>query len=97
MNRSPGKKKPSLVLRLYVAGNAPNSVRAISNAQAVCDEHFAARYELEIVDLLDHPHRALSDGVIVTPTLIRLSPLPVQKVIGTLSDTNRLLLVLAGQ
>lgn len=94
MNR---KKKPSLVLRLYIAGNAPNSVRAISNAQAVCDEHFATRYELEIVDLLDHPHRALTDGVIVTPTLIRLSPLPVQKVVGTLSDTERLLLVLGGQ
>jgi circadian clock protein KaiB len=92
-----GKKKPSLVLRLYVAGNAPNSVRAISNAQAVCNEHFAARYELEIVDLLEYPLRGLTDGVIVTPTLIRLLPLPVQKVIGTLSDTGRLLLVLAGE
>ncbi len=90
-------RNPSLILRLYVAGNAPNSVRAISNARAACDAHFAARYELEVVDLLEHPLRALTDGVIVTPTLIRLQPLPVQKVIGTLSDTERLILVLAGK
>lgn len=91
------KKRPSLLLRLYVAGTAPNSVRAISNAQAVCNEHFAADYELEIVDLLEYPMRALTDGVIVTPTLIRLLPLPVQRVIGALSDTEGLLLVLKGE
>ena len=87
----------SLVLRLYVAGNAPNSARAISNAQALCDAHFPSRYELEIVDLLDHPQQALNDGVIVTPTLIRLLPLPTQKVVGTLSNAEQLLLVLAGR
>jgi circadian clock protein KaiB len=87
----------TLVLRLYVAGNAPNSVRAISNARAVCEAHFATDYELEIVDLLEHPQRALSDGVIVTPTLIRLLPLPVQRVVGTLNDAERLLLVLGGK
>jgi circadian clock protein KaiB len=87
----------TLVLRLYVAGSAPNSVRAISNAQAVCEAHFATDYELEIVDLLEHPQRALTDGVIVTPTLIRLLPLPIQKVVGTLSDAKQLLLVLGGE
>jgi len=90
-----GDQKAQLVLRLYVAGNAPNSMRAISNAQIVCDAHFASHYDLEIVDLLEHPQRALNDGVIVTPTLIRLLPLPVQKVVGSLSDAERLLLVLA--
>jgi circadian clock protein KaiB len=90
-------QRASLVLRLYVAGNAPNSLLAVGNARAACDAHFAARYELEIVDLLEHPLRALTDGVIVTPTLIRLKPLPVQKVIGTLNDTERLLLVLGGK
>ena len=89
-----GKQDTRLMLRLYVAGNAPNSVRAVKNAQALCDSHFASRYELEIVDLLEHPQRALTDGVIVTPTLIRLQPLPVQKVVGTLSDAERLLVVL---
>ena len=88
-------KKAGLVLRLYVAGNAPNSLRAISNVKAICEEHFAAGHDLEIVDLLEHPRRALDDGIIVTPTLLKLSPLPVQRVIGNLSDTNQVLLTLA--
>jgi circadian clock protein KaiB len=89
-------KKVGLQLRLYIAGNAPNSVRAITNLKAICDEHFASRCALEIVDLLAHPQRALADGIIVTPTLVKLLPLPVQKVIGTLSDTNQVCLALGG-
>ena len=85
-----------LRLRLYVAGSAPNSVRAIVNAKAICDEHFASDHELEVVDMLEHPERALADGVLVTPTLLKLLPLPVQRVIGNLSDTNQVLLTLAG-
>jgi circadian clock protein KaiB len=88
------KKKVGLQLRLYVAGNAPNSVAAIANAKAICDAHFASQHKLEIVDMLEHPQRALADGIIVTPTLIKLLPLPVQRMIGNLSDTNRLLLAL---
>ena len=83
-----------LVLRLYVAGNAPNSLSAIANAKAICEAHFAARHELEIVDMLKHPRRALADGIIVTPTLLKLLPLPVRRVIGNLSDTNQVLLAL---
>ena len=83
-----------LQLRLYVAGNAPNSVRAIANARAICEQHFNGSHDLEIVDLLDHPVRGLSDGIIVTPTLLKLSPLPVQRVIGNLSDTSQVLLAL---
>ena len=79
--------KPGLSLRLYVAGNAPNSLTAITNAQAICEAHFAG-YRLEIVDMLKHPSRALADGIIVTPTLLKLSPLPVHRVIGNLSDTS---------
>ncbi len=86
----------SVRLRLYVAGNAPNSLRAIENATAICEEHFAAEHELEIVDLLVHPQRALADGIIVTPTLVKLLPLPVQRVIGNLSDTQQVLLTLVG-
>jgi circadian clock protein KaiB len=89
--------KTGLLLRLYVAGNAPNSLRAILNARAICDRHFASAHELEIVDLLEDPRRALDDGIIVTPTLIKLSPLPVQRVIGDLSDTKQLLLTLGSQ
>jgi len=83
-----------LQLRLYVAGNAPNSVRAIANARAICEQHFNGSHDLEIVDLLDHPVRGLADGIVVTPTLLKLSPLPVQRVIGNLSDTSQVLLAL---
>jgi len=89
------KVSSGLQLRLYVAGNAPNSVRAVANVRAICDQHFASGHELEIVDLLLHPRRALADGILVTPTLLKLLPLPVQRVIGDLSDTNQVLLMLA--
>ena len=89
-------KPPTLRLRLYIAGQAPNSVRAIANCRAICDEHFASGHELEIVDLLEHPKRALADGVIVTPTLVKLSPSPI-RVIGNLSDTRQVLLALSSR
>ena len=86
-----------LVLRLYVAANAPNSVIAIANIRAICNEHFSARYKLEIVDSLKEPLRALADGIILTPTLVKLLPLPVQRVIGNLNDTAQLLLTLGNK
>ena len=86
-----------LALRLYVAGNAPNSLMAAANIKAICHAHFAAGYELEIVDLLRHPQRALADGIIVTPTLVKLSPLPVQRVVGNLNDTSQVLRILANE
>lgn len=86
-----------LRLRLYVAGNAPNSVRAVANVRALCDEHFRGRHALEIVDLLTEPKKALADGIIVTPTLLKLAPLPVQRVIGNLSDTASVLVMLNGR
>jgi circadian clock protein KaiB len=85
-----------LRLRLYIAGNAPNSLRAVANAKAICYEHFDSKCELEIVDLLVEPGRALADEIIVTPTLLKLSPLPAQRVIGSLSDKSQVLLALAG-
>lgn len=97
--RNPAKgraKSAELRLRLYIAGDAPNSVLAVANAKALCDAQFGFGYKLEIVDLIKQPLRALADGVIVTPTLIRLFPLPVHRVIGNLSDTNQLILVLVG-
>ena len=89
-------KASGVHLRLYVAGNAPNSVIAVANARAICDEHYTLGYKLEIVDLMDHPARALKDGIIVTPTLVRLVPAPARKIIGTLSDRNQVLLALGG-
>jgi circadian clock protein KaiB len=89
--------KEPIVLRLYVAGHAPNSLRAIANVRTICHEHFGSAHELEIVDLLEHPRRALADGIIVTPTLLKVMPLPVQRVIGNLSDTEQVLQTLAGK
>lgn len=96
MATRPKKRVTALKLRLFVAGNAPNSLRATGNARAICEEYFHGRYELEIVDMIKYPSRALSDGIIVTPTLIKLAPLPVMRLIGNLSDTDRVLMVLAG-
>lgn len=86
-----------LQLRLYIAGNAPNSLRALANAKAICEEHFARGYNIEVVDMLNAPRRALADGIIVTPTLIKLFPLPVRRMVGNLSDTNQMLLILGGE
>ena len=94
-----GKKarpdKP-LSLRLYVAGRGPNSVQAIANTNAICRDYYPAAV-IEIVDVLEKPALALADGVIVTPTLIRLSPTPARKIIGNLSETNQVLIALGGK
>jgi circadian clock protein KaiB len=73
-------------LRLYVAGGAPNSVRAIANLAAICKEHLSSAFKLEIIDVLKFPLRALADGVLVTPHLAKLSPAPTAKIVGNLSD-----------
>jgi circadian clock protein KaiB len=86
-----------LRLRLYVAGGAPNSLRAIANLRSICDEHFAAGHHIEVVDLLEAPARGIADGIIVTPTLLKLGPAPVQRMIGSLSDTLQVLGTLNGK
>lgn len=83
-------------LRLYVAGNAPNSVIAVANATSICNDHYPLGYKLEIVDLMDEPARALQDGIVVTPTLVRVRPAPARKIIGTLSDRTQVLIALGG-
>jgi circadian clock protein KaiB len=83
-----------LVLRLYVARDAPNSVRAIANLAAICKEHLKSGFKLEIVDVLQFPLRALADGVLVTPHLAKVSPSPAAKVVGNLSDRASVLLAL---
>lgn len=81
-------------MRLYVADNAPNSAQAIANLEAICREYLPGNYQLEVIDVLEQPLRALADGVIVTPCLIKLSPPPTVQVVGNLSDKNQMLLVL---
>jgi circadian clock protein KaiB len=83
-----------VVMRLYIAGAAPNSVKAIANLRAICRRYLKDCYKLEIVDVCEHPRRALDDGVLVTPSLAKVSPAPVSNIIGNLSDTRSVLAAL---
>lgn len=73
-------------LRLYVAGVNPSSQRALSNLTAICEEHLAGRYTLEVIDLYQQPERAAEEDIIVAPTLVRVSPPPPTRLVGDLSD-----------
>jgi circadian clock protein KaiB len=78
-------------LRLYVAGQSPKSLNAFTNLTRVCNEHLESRYEIEIVDLVEHPELAAGDEIIAIPTLVRRLPPPMLRVIGDLSDVDRVL------
>lgn len=77
--------------RLYVAGDAQNSAQAMTNLASLCRTHLANRHEIEIVDVLREPRRALEDNVMMTPTLVMLAPGPVRRIVGTLSNTQPVL------
>ena len=77
--------------RLYVAGDTENSVRAVSNLKALCQAHLPQRHEIEIVDVFREPRRALTDGILMTPTLVKLAPTPRIRIVGTLSQTKPVL------
>ncbi|PZS26703.1 MAG: circadian clock protein KaiB [Pseudonocardiales bacterium] len=81
-------------LRLYVAGASPKSLKAFANLRALCEEHLAGRYEIEIIDLVKRPLLARDDDIIAIPTLVRSLPEPMRKIIGDLSDTDRVMLSL---
>ena len=76
----------SYVLRLYVAGTSPRSLRAIKNAREICDEHLQGRYELEVIDVFQQPTLAKDDQIVAVPTLIKKLPAPLRRFIGDLSD-----------
>jgi len=78
-------------LRLYVAGQSPKCIRAIENLAIVCSEHLAGRYHVEVIDLLENPALARGDEIIAVPTLMKKLPLPIRRVIGDLSDTEKVL------
>jgi circadian clock protein KaiB len=78
-------------LRLYVAGQTPKSVLAFRNLKQICDEHLHGRYEIEIIDLLENPQLARGDQILAVPTLVRRLPQPIKKIIGDLSNTERVL------
>jgi len=93
--RKPAKLSPSKevwTLRLYVAGQTPKSIAAFANLKAICEEHLAGKYRIEIVDLLTNPTLAKGDQILAIPTLVRQLPPPVKKLIGDLANTERVLI-----
>lgn len=78
-------------LRLYVAGQTPRSMEAFGNLKKICEEHLQGRYSIEVIDLLENPRLAKGDQILAIPTLVRRLPEPVRKIIGTLADTERVL------
>ena len=79
------------ILKLYVAGQSPKSVNAIVNIKKICEENLQGRYQLEVVDLFQQPHRAQGEQIIAVPTLIKKLPPPLRRIIGDLSDSERVL------
>jgi circadian clock protein KaiB len=99
VKKTPARKKaaPKLKkadvwdLRLYIAGQTPNSVAAIANLRRICEERLQGRYRIEIIDLLEKPQLARGDQIIAIPTLVRKLPAPMKKIIGNLSIAERAL------
>ena len=79
-------------LRLYVAGETPRSTAALSNLRRICEEHLAGKYSIEVIDLLERPQLAKGDQIVAIPTLVRQLPEPVRKIIGDLSNRERVLI-----
>jgi circadian clock protein KaiB len=79
------------VLRLYVAGQTPKCLRAFSNLKRICEEYLTDRYRIEMIDLMENPALARGDQILAVPTLVRRMPEPVKKIIGDLSNTQRVL------
>jgi len=82
---------PHYVLRLYVTGSTPRSARAIENMRRICEEHLAGRYELEVIDVYQLPEAAREAQLIAAPTLVRLLPEPLRRIIGDLSNEDKVL------
>jgi circadian clock protein KaiB len=78
-------------LRLYVAGQTPKSIAALANLKRLCESYLAGRYKIEVIDLVNQPHLARRDDIIVVPTLVRQMPPPIRKIIGDLSNVERVL------
>ncbi|MEO5886084.1 MAG: circadian clock protein KaiB [Anaerolineales bacterium] len=91
--RPPRTRRPKkdYELRLYVAGQTPRSIAAFANLKKICDEHLAGQYDIEVIDLLKEPQLASGDQILAIPTLVRKLPSPIRKIIGDLSDTDRVL------
>lgn len=92
--RPAARRKPTatkILLRLYVAGTTPQSIRAIADARKICDEHLGGRFQLEVVDIFQRPVLARDEQIIAVPTLVRRLPPPLRKLVGDLSNSTRVL------
>ena len=85
---------PQWLLRLYVAGETPASIEAFANLERICEEHLRDRYKIEVIDLLESPRLAKEHQIVALPTLVRELPPPVKKIVGDLSNTERVLVAL---
>jgi len=94
LKTKPAEKKSAAKkydLRLYVAGSTPRSLQALSNLKRICEEHLAGNYRVKVIDLLERPQLAAGDQILAIPTLVRAIPKPARKIIGDLSNTERVL------
>lgn len=90
-NKSAGKKVYQWELRLYIAGNTPKSITALANLKRYCEEHLKNQYRIEVIDLLIQPQLAVGDQILAVPTLVRKVPVPIRKIIGDLSNEEKVL------
>jgi circadian clock protein KaiB len=94
LNPPPSEPEPAYegqVLRLYIAGQTPRSIKAFANLKRICEEHMPGKYKVEVIDLTLNPQLAAGDQILAVPTLVRRLPEPVRKIIGDLSNTDRVL------
>ncbi len=84
-------RRANFKFRLYIAGEAMNSTQALANLRALCQAYLADRSEIEVVDVFREPKRALADGIFMTPTLLKLAPAPIRRIVGTLSQSQPVL------
>ena len=90
-SRSNGQPAKLWQLRLYMAGQTPKSATAFENLKRICESHLKGRYRIQVIDLLEKPHLSRGDQILAIPTLVRKLPQPIRKIIGDLSDTERVL------
>lgn len=84
--KAEARRRAPFKFRLYVADNTPNSSQALANLNTICRMHLANRHEIEVVDVFRHPERALAESIFMTPTLVKTSPAPMTRIVGTLSN-----------
>jgi circadian clock protein KaiB len=90
--RKPGARDPRYLLRLYVTGQTPRSLRSVENLRALCDKHLQGNFDLEVIDIYQQPAMAAAGQIIAAPTLIKSMPLPLRRLVGDFSDQQRVIL-----